>query len=214
MHDAEPSGMELLARHMPTQAVPAGTVLIQPSAWGRQVYLIHEGTVRIFEREPGGREMTLGLIRPGQLLGAGTDHSQVNGATYAEAATALVVGVADGAEFHELVERVPGLARLLVRELAAEIVEVDQRFAAMGALDGRHRLERLLEQLAHDGGEPVADGWRLPGPLRQIDIAHQIGLSRETVTRLIGKLEAEGQLRREGSTLVLLANRELGILRV
>ena len=183
----------------------AGTILFAPGGWGRQVLLVRSGRVRLFQREPGGREMTLAHLGPGRMLGVADIYGQAGDGPYAEAETELVAGVAAGAAFARAVVDRPALLRAVLEQLAAAIVEADELFVELGVADGRERLLRFLRRRARQCGTSVEGGWLLSDLPHQAGLGRQVGLSRETVARLLGRLDAEGAIRRDGRAMIVLA---------
>src|SRR5262249_28367517 len=94
--------------------------------------------------------------------------------------------------------------RSLIRQLGAQLVQTERRLGGVASVDTRTRLAGELHRLAHEAGEDVPGGGRrLPAAVTHADLARQIGASRETVTRLLASLQAEGYIRREGRRLVV-----------
>jgi CRP/FNR family transcriptional regulator len=60
-----------------------------------------------------------------------------------------------------------------------------------------------LLQLAADYGRVTREGIRLEFPLTHVLLAEMVGSERETVTRAVEQLEAEGFLSRSGRKFVL-----------
>jgi CRP/FNR family cyclic AMP-dependent transcriptional regulator len=125
----------------------------------------------------------------------------------ARALTDAVVLAAPGSLVLEtLRNHPPALARALAG-LAAQTVAVERLLARTAHQGGlRRRIVLLLASLelaaADDRGYR-----RLVDPPTHAQIAARVGARRETVTRLIARLEAEGVVRRERRGLMLLPTR-------
>ena len=58
-------------------------------------------------------------------------------------------------------------------------------------------------ELSKEFGEPRTEGRRIPFRLTQEDLGHMVGLSRETVSRLMAEFARDGWVTREDGTLVV-----------
>jgi CRP/FNR family transcriptional regulator, cyclic AMP receptor protein len=74
----------------------------------------------------------------------------------------------------------------------------------MSATGSRARLAGVLHRLARDASETQPGGGiRLRAVPRHSDLAAEIGATRETVTRMLARLEQDGYIRRFGRQIVV-----------
>ncbi len=97
----------------------------------------------------------------------------------------------------------PGVARTLLTDMLAAIRRKQDAIASFGSVRHSERIRRKLSQLAGEYGRVTSDGIRLDLPLTHALLGEMIGSERETVTRSVDELEAEGFLSRDGRTYVL-----------
>jgi CRP/FNR family cyclic AMP-dependent transcriptional regulator len=141
------------------------------------VYLVREGLVWLEgPRSPAGEPATLGVAGPGELLGEEAlvgEGRRTHGATaltYAELLFAPTEALAPLREF-------PQVERFLLGALYARLKAVEERLWEVRHLSVAQRLARLLLRLAAAG--EVAFSHQ--------DLAHMVGATRETVTKLLGE---------------------------
>jgi len=60
----------------------------------------------------------------------------------------------------------------------------------------RERLRLFLIWLAHKFGQPMEKGWEISFRITHQELADAVGSSRVTITRLLGSLEATGEIER------------------
>jgi len=125
-----------------------------------------------------GRELWLDVMGPGDVVG---DGAGIRAAWTSRALRPSRLVAASAADAEVIAARTARLAAV-----ATEI-------AWLGA---RERVERRLLDLAERFGVPVLGGVEIPFPLRQDDLAALAGTCRETATRAVHAMTAEGRLER------------------
>lgn len=182
-----------------------GELMVGPDTVPQQICVIKSGTVHIFHRGPDGREVTAGLVGRGSLIGvSGLFSVAQDGFLFAEAVTEVVVCIGDGWDFLRSIGRWPQVMFNLAMQLGAQVVQTEEQLHRIASLDARTRLARVLYRLSQETSDEVVDGgWRIRAPLTHAALARQIGSTRETVTRLLGALEADGYIQRDGRRIVV-----------
>jgi CRP-like cAMP-binding protein len=177
-----------------------GQVLARPEGASDHLHLVLSGRIRLFHRAPNGHEVTAALLGPGHLVGACDIGGTVVGVDglWAEAVDRSLVCTVPAPALAELLARHPITFARLVRALVERVRAVDQRLQRLTVGSVRARLASALLDLVRDGGAADRGGgvrWvgRLP---THRELSHQIGTSRETVTRALREMEQEGLLRR------------------
>jgi CRP/FNR family transcriptional regulator, cyclic AMP receptor protein len=169
---------------------PRGAALFVEGQEPRGVFVISEGRVKLSANSPTGKTLILRVAGPGELIGLpGAISGQPYEAT-AEALNPLEAMFIPRADFLEWL-REHNEAALRIAEILESILHSAYREVRHVGLSSSaaERLARFLLHLAQDQGRPNVDhegqlGARLA--LTHEEIAHTIGLSRETVTRLLG----------------------------
>ena len=195
--------IERVAAMMEERRYRAGEPIVGPDTPPDRVYVLRQGTVRLFHRGPGDREVTVEVLGRGRLFGVSGLFGRPRRALLAAGATDAVVCAAEARRFLELVGRHPKLMLNLVGQLAEQLARAEERLGQVAAPDPRARLAAALLRLAA-GRAPAEPGGAVQVSATQAGLAREIGVRRETVNRLVARLEAEGYLRRAGRRLVLV----------
>jgi CRP/FNR family transcriptional regulator, cyclic AMP receptor protein len=168
------------------------------------VYLMRDGTVRLYHRETDGREITVERLNSGHLFGVTGLLATDAGGLLAEAETDVELGLIDGRRFLEVIARWPPALIELAVGLGVRIREADEQMGRVTATGARARLAAALHQLARDASEnQPGGGLRIRWVPRHSELATQIGSTRETVTRMLARLEDDGYIRRVGRQIVV-----------
>lgn len=192
-----------LAVALSVRRFTAGHLIVGPEARAEWVYLLRDGRVRLFQHTSRGREVTVDHLEAGHLfgvtalLGAGPE-------LLAAAETDIELCAVDGRQFFELVSRWPATLLELAVRLGFRLPEGTDRLGRISSTGARARLAGVLHHLARDATETQpGGGLRLRGVPRHAELARQIGASRETVTRMLARLEEDGYIRRFGRQIII-----------
>lgn len=198
-----------MARAMTRKRFAAGQLIVGPDTQPEVVYLLRKGTVRLFERSTEGRDTTVERLMAGHLFGVTGFLGSDPGGLLAEAETDVDLGQIDGRKFLDVVARWPAAVMELALRLGVRVREGEEQIERLTATGARARLAHVLYSLAQDGSEAAPGGVRLRAVPRHAELAEEIGTARETVTRMLARLERDGYIRRFGKQIVVPDARRL-----
>jgi CRP/FNR family transcriptional regulator, cyclic AMP receptor protein len=194
-----------LARALTPRHVAAGQLIVGPEPADACVYVTRSGTVRLFQHSAEGRQVTIERLDRGQLFGV----TRLVGAPstarlLAEAETDVELCVVEEHRFLEIVARWPKAIVDLAARLGVRFSPTEEDAPHVNVTGARARLARALLELAREVNEQhPSGGLRLRAVPRHSDLAEQIDASRETVTRMLARLEDDGYIRRFGRQIVI-----------
>ena len=179
-----------------------GQIIYQRGDPGAELYGVKSGLVRAAAFTPNGYEGLLGLYPAGTWFGEVSlfDDLPRPVTTYAVGETELLVVRA--ARLRELLDRNPvwyrDFARVICHKLRGALTHIEGGF-----LPASMRIATRLLDLARAYGRPGADGLALALPLPQDDLAHMLGLTRQSVNKELGVLERAGWIKRRRGAISL-----------
>lgn len=193
---------EQLKPHARIVARQPGHIIMGHGDRTSDIYLILEGRVSAELHSPSGREVILGELGPGDLLGefAALD-DQPRSATV-EVATRCVLAVFPGAAFREAVFARPETAAWMSLKLVGQIRLLTEKLFELNALAVRSRLHCELLRLSLAAGIAGNRAVVAPSPTH-VQLASRIGTHREAVTRELQYLLREGIVAQQGRELVV-----------
>ncbi len=175
--------------------------------------MVCTGQLKLFCMSREGRVHIVRIAVPGDLLGLG---AVIAGTHYEVSAKALMPTEVKSVPKQELLpflERRPEACMYAVRSLAQEYKSAffdARRLSLMPSASGR--LGAVLLDLA-GGGAHGATAVRFTMALTHEDLAGLAGLTRETVTRMLAKMQVADLIRIRGSSMTLLDPRKLADMR-
>jgi CRP-like cAMP-binding protein len=185
------------------RTLPKGTVLFHEGDGVTTLFRLLSGVVLLRKGDHDGNSVVTRMVTPYATLGfrafaAGDCHSVA-----AHCATDAVVCCipADAAELAFANNR--PLERAFALHVAHELSYAEDAVLAQMRLPVRDRLLLLLAQMAERFGQPDGGGLTVPMPILRSDIAAMAGIARETFSRSIRKIEAEGLLSFHGNAMLV-----------
>ena len=165
---------------------PAGAMILTADQPGEIAYVILDGTLKVSTIQSNGRELTLALIGPGEIVG---ELALADRAARSADVTALEPSVLvwiDRGTFERLRRDIPGITENLLRLLVRRLRLANAQLQAMATLDVHGRVARQLLALADALGEEAADGSvRIPLRITQSDLAALVGATRVRVNEVL-----------------------------
>lgn len=180
----------------PMSMMRKGTLILDPTIQKRHLYLLKRGRVRLFKMSEDGKQLTLGLLGQGNILGETESLSTGMGSVYAEALNDTVVCALGKEDVDALLLQRPQVALKMIAILTRRVREAEELVENLAFHDVRYRVVYLLVKLAQQFGE--TDHTPLPGythldfGLSHQDMAHMIAATRESVSLVLSQLAKEG----------------------
>jgi CRP/FNR family transcriptional regulator len=166
------------------------------------VFNVIDGAVKLYRLLPDGRRQITGFLFQGDFLGLG-GRGRAN--FTAEALTPLTACRFRRGEFDQLLDDLPALEHRLVAMAGDELMAAQEQIVLLGRKTARERLAsfliRLSERQIQLGG---AEG-RVHLPMTRLDIADYLGLTIETVSRVLTQFKTSGLIQ-------LLPNNEVALV--
>jgi CRP-like cAMP-binding protein len=209
LRDLPTADLDAVLAHAGVRRIGRGEMILHRGDPGVGIFVITSGRVRISLVSEDGREVTLSILGPGEVLG---EMSLLDGCECSADATVLedcVLLAVGRSHFMRLLRGNNALCLELLSLLSRRLRSSNAALEDMALLDLRTRLGRLLLRLAKDYGAANGPGTRIQLKLSQKDLSTLVGGSREKVNRQLRKWEEDGVLGKDGSRIVVLKPKEL-----
>ncbi|MDJ1173406.1 Crp/Fnr family transcriptional regulator [Roseofilum sp. BLCC_M91] len=166
---------------------PSNQVILLENDWGSSVYFILEGWVKIRTYNLDGKEVTLNIIGKGELFGEMAPLEEVPRSTDVITLAPTTIGNMPANDFVHLIHTEPKAGIRLAQLMARRLRQVNRRLRLRES-DSTSRVADILLFLADGQGTKTAEGVEIPN-LPHRELSSLSGLARETVTRVLSKLE-------------------------
>jgi CRP/FNR family transcriptional regulator, anaerobic regulatory protein len=180
-----------LFRGQPAESFSAGEALIWEGDQAGQIFDVLEGVLRVYKILPDGRRAIMGFIYPGEVLGVSF---QRRSPFTAEAVTAVKVRRFSRDRFFSLVNESPDLQSQLYALLCDKMSAAHGQMLLLGRKSAEERVVSFLLAVHHKCGE----GAEIELPMSRLDMADYLGLTIETVSRMMTSLTRRGLIHATG----------------
>jgi len=195
------AAIEKAISHVVTRSHPAGQVILLENDWGSSVYFILNGWVKIRTYNLDGKEVTLNILGKGELFGEMAPLDEVPRSTDVITLAPTTIGNMPAQDFVQLLNTEPQAGIRLAQLMARRLRQVNRRLRLRES-DSTSRVADILLFLADGQGKRGPNGTEIPN-LPHRELSSLSGLARETVTRVLSKLEKKGLIVRDRDTLCI-----------
>ena len=197
------SDREALAAEAKRRRFKRDEVVFDKDDPGESLFIIDEGSVRIYLPSLQGADLTLALLGPGDFFG---DMALLDGRPRSASAAALQeteTVALDRADFIAVIRSRPEAAMAVLAAVARRLRETNEMAGDLAFLDVGGRLAKKLLELAAAHGVERPEGILLHLRLTQEELANMVGVTRESVNRSLALLRREGVISGQGRRFVI-----------
>ena len=157
----------------------------------KAIYAVRSGIIKVYLDSDHGEERILGFYLPGELLGLDAIHSGQH------ACSALAIETSSVCSFpydrlDEACSRIRGLHQQMCRLMSREISGENEHLLMLKNKTAEERIAGFLVNLSSRYQRLGYSGTEFKLPMSREEIGNYLGLTTETVSRLLSKLQRDG----------------------
>lgn len=179
--------VDMAISHIVMRSHAANQVILLENDWGNSVYFILNGWVKIRTYNIDGKEVTLNIVGKGELFGEMAALDEAPRSTDVITLTPTLICNVPSQDFVQLLATEPQAGIRLAKQMARRLRQVNRRLRLRES-DSMARVTDVILFLAEGQGIKVEGGIEVPN-LPHRELSSLSGLARETVTRVLIKLE-------------------------
>ena len=179
-------------------------VILREEMTNEVMYIILDGEVKVVRSMEEGKEIIVSMHSSGEFFG---ELSLLDGKT----TPATVIATKDSCmaiitrtAFHELIFAQRKVMENFLHILCARLRDSINRMEMLNFNNAAQRVKMLFLMIAENYGDRTPKGTVLNIRLLHQDIADMVGLSRETVTRVLDRWKKNGEIEDLGKKLIRL----------
>jgi CRP/FNR family transcriptional regulator, cyclic AMP receptor protein len=180
---------------------PANQMILLENDWGGSVYFVLSGWLKIRTYNADGREITLNIVGRGEIVGEMAALEQAPRSTDVLSLTPVTIANIPAEDFVRLISTEPQAGMRLAQLMARRLRQVNRRLRLRES-NSASRVADTLLFLVEGQGKTSTKGVEIPN-LPHRELSSMSGLARETVTRVLTKMEAAGLIARKQDILLI-----------
>jgi len=188
--------LESIALLLIERSFPKHKTIVEEGAPGDYTSIIVAGRVKVTKPSGDAREKILEMLEVGDFFGEMSLFDESPRSASVKGLSSVRILALARNDFLRLLARSPDLALSVIQELTRRLRQVDEQASSLSFQRVKERTMGLLVRLARE--EPGQGARRKTPVLTHQQIADMIGTSRETVTRAVKGLKADGWLEQDG----------------
>lgn len=189
--------------------VEAGQFIVLEGEPLETLKVVAEGRIKLLREIPGGREVILRIVGPGEVFGLVALGTRL---THRASAVAQVDGTylaISRDEFFSLLTAHPAFARSIIRLMGQGLYEAETRICTLQAVNAERRIAWTLLKLASPTRRDKQSVARIDLPLSRADLARLAGTNVSTASRTLSAWSCQGIVVGGRKHVVILDERAL-----
>jgi len=179
------------------QTYDAHDVLFRDGDPAGYLFAVRSGQIKLISSLPDGRQQILHLVVAGQLLGREAFNNRPYAYT-AEALTEVNVCKISSRDLQQVLEQNPSMSIRVIQTLIQELDQTEMLIRDLGLKTAPEKVASLILSLFPARGDQTAE---IPLLLSRREMAEMLGLTEETVSRVMAEFNRKKIIRTGKGTL-------------
>lgn len=158
-----------------------------------QLFIIHQGKVKVYRLSEGGKEQLVRILEPGDFTGEFALLCDSQHDSYAEAMEKSAICTIGRDDFHALLLRHPAISLHVMAELALRLGASENQTAVIATTPVDERIGLYLASLSEK-----ANSLSITLPMSRKHLASYLGTTPETISRRLTEFEEANWIAQSG----------------
>lgn len=174
-----------------------GEMVYRAGDEGGILFVLYTGRVKLFRLNASGNEQVVRLVGPGEFIAELSLFSSLPLTDHARALEATTMCVLQGERLKKLMVKFPSIAFKVMDELSRRLEKAENRIEDISLSSVTKRVAAALLELS-DGKREILL------PMTKGDLASQLGMKQETLSRKLAVLQEEGTILLKGHRKIII----------
>ncbi|MDX3774545.1 fumarate/nitrate reduction transcriptional regulator Fnr [Chromatiaceae bacterium AAb-1] len=179
-----------------------GDMLFESGLPLKSLYAVRTGSFKTFTLTEQGEQQITGFHLPGDIIGFDAINSQVH-PSYGEALETAMVCEIPFTNLESLLDQLPRLRQQMMRLMSQDIQSDQQMLLLLNRKTAEQKLATFLNHLSQRYGNRGFSDKAFRLTMTRSDIGNYLGLTVETISRLLSKLHKDQFIEVEGKLITI-----------
>ncbi|MBV7411221.1 Crp/Fnr family transcriptional regulator [Dermabacteraceae bacterium TAE3-ERU27] len=200
--DLTPEEMMEFAAIAPRREFARGELLFNQSDPVESLFILSSGRVRVFRVSEDGKALTISILQPGAVFGEMALVGQRMYGNHAEALEHSEVCTLSSADVERFLLSDPRIAVRISHLLGERVADLETRLADVALRSLPARVATLLARMADPSAKTTLGGDYIIR-LTHEQLAGLVGVTRESVSKVVAELAGQGVIRQRRGSIVI-----------
>lgn len=200
--------LEEIVEEIEHKTFDKGTMIFSEGSEANTLFFINEGKIKLYKYNKDGKEQILHILTNGDFFG---ELDLIKSSTYkfnAKAMDNAKICTLKKSEVKNIIMKKPEIAIKLLESVGERLAAIENLAQNLSTNDVDARIAYLLLNLMDKYSEDSNGKKLIKLPLSREDMASYIGVTRETISRKLKKLEDECLIKIIGTKNILILDEE------
>lgn len=179
-----------------------GDMLFESGQTLKSLYAVRTGSFKTFTLSEQGEQQITGFHLPGDVLGFDAINEQIH-VSYAEALETGMICEIPFPNLELLLDQLPRLRQQMMKLMSQGIQTDQQMLLLLNRKTAEQKLATFLEELSHRYSNRGFSAQTFRLTMTRSDIGNYLGLTVETISRLLSKLHKDNYIEVEGKLITI-----------
>lgn len=200
--------LEEVFRCIKHRDVKKGEILLREGEDVQTLFIINEGTFKMYQNTKDGREQILSILRDGDTFGELYLLKEKKFEGYLQAITDCNICTLNKEEFQRILMNNPKMALKVLEVVGDRLQDLERLAVALADKDGEVKLAYVLVELAEKYGQKKQDKVVIDLPISKEEMASYAGITRETLSRKLKIFRDLGIIQMDGHKQISITDYE------
>lgn len=167
------------------------------------LYIVHQGSVKIYQLFESGKEQLLRILEPGEFMGELALFTEKNLDNYAEAMENTEICTIHRDDMQALMKAYPTIAVKILEQFSNRLDKTEKLLGDLSTKDVETRMANYLLELAVRNNTA-----EIMLPMSKKDLASHLGTSQETISRRLSNFQSKGWIEQKGQRHIKIINQD------
>ncbi|WP_026889001.1 Crp/Fnr family transcriptional regulator [Clostridium beijerinckii] len=185
-----------------------GDVIFTEGNIANTLYFINEGKIKLYKYTKDGKEQILHILSEGDFFG---ELELIKPSKYGFNSKAIEdakICTLTKEEMKDIMMKNPEIGIKVLETVGERLSKVENLVQNLATNDVDSRMAYLIIELKEKYGENVGGNISVKSPISREDMANYIGVTRETISRKLKKLEDENLIKIMGTKTIIIIDEE------
>ena len=200
--------LEEIVEEIEHKTFDKGTMIFSEGSEANTLFFINEGKIKLYKYNKDGKEQILHILTNGDFFG---ELDLIKSSTYkfnAKAMDNAKICTLKKSEVKNIIMKKPEIAIKLLESVGERLAAIENLAQNLSTNDVDARIAYLLINLMDKDSEEEDGKKLIKLPLSREDMANYIGVTRETISRKLKKLEEEELIQLIGTKKIVILDED------